>query len=89
MQVLLAKGWWPESVGMPSEEATEESVRLFCIRIIRYPNETACLMSYAECMADWSTILDDSDINAVHEFVNTAVSHIINHDYDWLEQHFV
>lgn len=89
MRTILVKGWWPESMGMAPEDATEKNVREFCLRVNRYSNELSCLMSYAECMADWSTILDDSDIDAVNAFCDVAVNHIIHHDFDWLEEHFV
>ena len=87
MMTVLVRGWWPASVGIPNDEVNEKVVKEYCVRAAKYRTETDALMSYAECMTDWSTLLDeDADIE---QFCNDAVSHIISHDYDWLEQHFV
>ena len=29
------------------------------------------------------------DIDKINEFCNEAAKHIINNDYDWLEEHFI
>lgn len=87
MKTVLVKGWWPDSVGIPTEEVTENTVREYCIRASQYKTEGECLMSYAECTADWSTILDTED--DVEQFIENAVENILHKNYDWLEEHFV
>ena len=87
MKTVLVRGWWPDSVGIPAEEVTENKVREYCVRAGQYKTESECLMAYAECRADWSTILDTED--DVEQFVENAVGNILHKNYDWLEEHFV
>lgn len=87
MRTILVKGYWPNSIGMPESEATAKSIKEFCIRAFRCKDETHALMAYAECMADWSTLLDEDD--DIEQFMQDAVNHILNHDYNWLEENFV
>lgn len=87
MRTILVKGYWPNSIGMPESEATAKLVKEHCVRAFKCANETHALMAYAECMADWSTLLDEDD--DIEQFCNDAVTHILNHDYNWLEEHFV
>ena len=87
MRTILVKGCWPNTVGMLESEATEKLVKDYCIRACKYKTETDALMAYAECMADWSTLLDEDD--DIEQFCNDAAIRILNHDYNWLEEHFV
>lgn len=87
MKTVLVRGWWPSTVGIPDSEVTEKVVRDYCVRAGQYKTETDALMAYAECMADWSTLLDEDD--DIEQFCDNAISHILNHNYEWLEEHFV
>jgi hypothetical protein len=87
MKIILVKGWMPSMIGIPETEVTEQLVKEHCVRAFKCANETHALMAYAECMADWSTLLDEND--DIEGFCNDAVTHILNHDYNWLEEHFV
>lgn len=88
MRTVLVRGWMPESItDIPSEELTEQFVKENCIRCGQYPTEGECLMSYAECRADWSTILDTED--DIEQFIDNASGNILRRNYDWLEEHFV
>ena len=87
MRTILVKGYWPTTVGMPESEATTKSIKDYCIRAAKYKTQTDALMAYAECMADWSTLLDEDD--DIEQFMQDATNHILNHDYNWLEEHFV
>lgn len=88
MKTILVKGWMPASIGMPLEDVTEQNVREYCMRANRYADETACLLAYAECHADWSTMMND-DIDEINAFCDVAARHIVNNDVEWLDQHFV
>lgn len=88
MRTILVKGWMPESIGMPREEVNEKNVREHCIRANRYSDEASCLWAYAECLADWSTIVEDN-IDEINAFCDKAAEHIAAYDIDWLEEHFI
>lgn len=87
MRTVLVKGCMPETLGIPQEEWNEKTAKEYCIRVLQYKTETEALMSYAECIADWSTLLDTED--DVEQFVETATEHMLSRDYNWLEEHFV
>lgn len=87
MRTVLVRGYMPESVGIPQEDVNEKTVKEYCVRAGQYKTETDALMAYAECRADWSTLLDTED--DVEQFVENAVGNILHRNYDWLEEHFV
>lgn len=87
MKTVLVKGWWPEMIGIPEEEVSIDVVKEHCIRAGKYDSEAHAMWAYAECMADWSKLLDEND--DVSQFCETAALHILNHDWDWLEENFI
>lgn len=87
MRTILVRFYNPSEIMDVNPYTTDEEIKTSCFRVNKYESESDCLWAYAETPATWSTILDEND--DYHKFVDKAYEHIKNHDYDWLEEHFV
>lgn len=87
MRTILVRFYNPSEVMDINPDTTDEEIKSSCFRVNKYESESDCLWAYAETPATWSTILDEND--DYHKFVDKAYEHIKNHDYYWLEEHFV
>ena len=87
MRTIYVKYWSPSEIGIPSEEVDIASIKKYCIRVYKFPNELQALEAYANTRCTYSTLLDEGiDIDA---FIDNAINHILNNDYNWLEENFV
>ena len=85
MSNIYVKFWSPTEVGLPVD-ASEEDIKKYCFRAVKYPNEGLALIAYANTMCTYSTLLEE---NAdVDKLIDEAYKHYIKHDDDWLEANF-
>lgn len=78
---------------MPDEvvkEASDEEIISYCFRVYKFETEAEALMTYANTMCTWSTLLDNSMSDEdIQNWITDAYKHWKNHDFNWLEQNFV
>ena len=91
MKTIYVKYYDPMEI-FPDEiipELTDKEIISECFKSFKCQDETHALMTYANTMCTWSTLLDDSMTeDGVKEWIDDAYDHIKNHDYDWLEENF-
>lgn len=91
MKTIYVKYYDPREI-FPDEiipELTDKEIISECFKSFKCQDETHALMTYANTMCTWSTLLDDSMTEEnVKEWIDDAYDHIKNHDYDWLEENF-
>ena len=91
MKTIYVKYYDPREI-FPDEvisELTDKQIISECFKAFKCQDETHALMTYANTMCTWSTLLDDSMTEGdVNEWIEEAYEHIKLYDYDWLEKNF-
>ena len=72
---------------MDPDGCTEQEIKEYCFRVRHYDSYATALESYANTRCTWSRLLEDDKDE--QKFIDEAWGHILDHDYDWLEQNFV
>lgn len=85
MKTIYVKFWSPTEVGLP-EDASEEDIKMYCFRAVKYPTEGLALIAYANTVCTYSTLLEEGA--NVDAFISEAYKHYVNHDVNWLEENF-